>query len=95
VLPSTCTGTSRKPTRCRLGVKSPRLSLDLTIDGIHPSFADNYLNALAIYRYLSDHASVTTTCCLERTQATDAKAIARQAARGISSKLRLRAALSP
>jgi hypothetical protein len=67
----------------------------LTVDGNHPSLAGSYIEALAIYRYLSDRPLFVAAYRPDGMSVADAKSIASEIERRISSKLRLRAALSP
>ncbi|MBS1166125.1 MAG: hypothetical protein H6R00_2150 [Proteobacteria bacterium] len=76
-------------------IESQLPTLALTVDGNHPSLAGSYIEALAIYRYLSDRSLVVAAYRPDGMSVTDAESIASEIERRISSKLRLRAALPP
>jgi hypothetical protein len=77
------------------GIESQLPALALTIDGNHPSLAGSYIEALAIYRYLSDRPLLAATYRPERMSATDAGVIVHEVDRHISPELKLRADLPP
>lgn len=77
------------------GIESQLPALALTVDGNHPSLAGSYIEALAIYRYLSDRPLFAPTYHPAEISPTDADVIVSEVERRISPKLRLRAALAP
>lgn len=77
------------------GVESLRPKLALTSDGNHPSLAGSYLEALAIYRYLSGRPLPAIAYRPVGVDDADAKAIAGEVERLVTPKLRLRTGLSP
>lgn len=77
------------------GIESQLPSLALTVDDNHPSLAGSYIEALAIYRYLSDRLLFAATYRPEEISVADADIIIGEVERRISPKFKLRAALSP
>lgn len=76
-------------------IEALRPALALTADGNHPSLAGSYLEASAIYRYLSEGLGYRGVWLPRGIDATDGEAIAGEVAAGISPRPRLRAAFVP
>lgn len=70
-------------------------ALHLTVDDNHPSLVGSYLEALAIYRYLSDRPIFAAVSPPDEISGSDARVISDEIEKHISQRLRLRASLEP